>query len=274
MVPPTNLFELCGSVEAGQLRNTVDEFCRVLCEVDLRLTRDLQEAHIQRLYPAPISFCEKTYTSYVDAVRTIGLKLFEEAMLSLIRELDDGIYLLVPEVMKYPECVDIYADQMAVQWRRIGGVLGENKTDTALLAVLLKKEQLQVEKLVADSRVRTTPNAADSESAKGESNDPTHLHSSDFRSATWDGVDYEFTTNQAACVKVLWEAFEDGIGSMGEVEILDRAGLESDRLDNVFRIKIKGTSRNEPHNAWNHMIVKGGTSGTYRLNAESKLPRK
>ena len=156
-VPPASLFEMCDSVVAGQLRNTVDEFCRVLCEVDLRLTRDLQEAHIQQLHPTPISFCGKTYTSYADAVRTIGRRLFKEGMLSLIRELDDGIYLSLPGQMEYPKCVDIYANQMAVQWLRIRRVLGENKTDTTLLAVLLKKERLQVEKLVFDSQSKTRP---------------------------------------------------------------------------------------------------------------------
>lgn len=156
-VPPANLFEMDDNVVAGQLRSTVDEFYRVLCEVDRRLTRDLQEAHIQRLYPAPISFCGKTYTSYADAVRTIGLKLFEEAMLSLIRELNDGIYVLFPEIFELPGCVDMYAHHMAVQWRRIGSVLGANETDTTSLAKLLTKERLQVETLVYDSQTKTRP---------------------------------------------------------------------------------------------------------------------
>jgi hypothetical protein len=84
-------------------------------------------------------------------------------------------------------------------------------------------------------------------------------HSEDFRSVTWDGQDYAFTSTQAACVKVLWEAWDRRTPEVGGQTVLDKAECEGKRLPDVFR----------GHAAWGRMIVPGSTKGSYRLHGES-----
>lgn len=85
-------------------------------------------------------------------------------------------------------------------------------------------------------------------------------HSDDFRSVRWFGTDYIFTATQAACVQVLWEAWEKGVSAMSQTAILDLAGSTTDRLISVFG---KGK-----HPAWDSMIV-CANKGSYRLNPPS-----
>jgi nitroimidazol reductase NimA-like FMN-containing flavoprotein (pyridoxamine 5'-phosphate oxidase superfamily) len=80
-------------------------------------------------------------------------------------------------------------------------------------------------------------------------------HSLDYHSVVWFGRQYEFTANQAACVAVLWQAWENRTPVVGAQTILVEAGLETARLDIVFR----------KHPAWNTMIVRGDRRGNYRL---------
>lgn len=84
---------------------------------------------------------------------------------------------------------------------------------------------------------------------------PDKRHSDDFRSVHWHGIDYSFTATQAACVRVLWEAMENGTPEVGKDTILEKAGSETSRLDDIFR--------NSP--AWGTMIVSGSRRGTKRL---------
>ncbi len=70
-------------------------------------------------------------------------------------------------------------------------------------------------------------------------------HSPDFASVFWYGQQFEFTTNQAACVKVLWEAWENKTPTLSGPEILEQARISQERLDKVFR----------GHPAWRTMIV-------------------
>jgi hypothetical protein len=60
-------------------------------------------------------------------------------------------------------------------------------------------------------------------------------HSSDFRSVRWFGADYTFTPTQAAVVRQLWEAWEDGTPALGQETLLEGAGSTGDRLRDVFR---------------------------------------
>lgn len=78
-------------------------------------------------------------------------------------------------------------------------------------------------------------------------------HSVDFASVNWFGTLHAFSTNQAACVRVLWEAWENRTPILAESTIQDAAGVESE-LRHVFR--------NNP--AWNTMIV-SPSKGRYRL---------
>jgi hypothetical protein len=79
-------------------------------------------------------------------------------------------------------------------------------------------------------------------------------HSPDFRSVHWYGGDFTFTPTQAACVGVLWEAWENGTPNVSLDYLLERAGSEGKRLSDLFK-----------HNpAWKTMIVTV-KKGTYRL---------
>lgn len=80
-------------------------------------------------------------------------------------------------------------------------------------------------------------------------------HSSDFRSVQWHGVDYTFTATQAAIVKQLWEAYENGTPDVGGDTLLVNAESDTRRMADVFK----------KHPAWGSMIVEGSTKGTYRL---------
>src|SRR5262249_30325833 len=86
---------------------------------------------------------------------------------------------------------------------------------------------------------------------------PPTRHSPDFRSVCWFGTTYHFTPGQAACVKVLWQAWERGIPEVGQDAVLEEAEVDSERLVYLF----KG------HPAWKAMIVRGGTRGSYCLAA-------
>jgi hypothetical protein len=71
----------------------------------------------------------------------------------------------------------------------------------------------------------------------------------------WFGTPYEFTAQQAACIKVLWEARDNGTPTLGDATILEAADSDAERLGLVFR----------DHPAWGTMIVEGSTRGTHRL---------
>jgi hypothetical protein len=80
-------------------------------------------------------------------------------------------------------------------------------------------------------------------------------HSIDFHSVVWNGHTYEFTPAQAACVAILFQAWKNRTPVVGGQAILVEAGLESKRLDQIFR----------GHPAWGEMIVPGSRRGNYRL---------
>jgi hypothetical protein len=80
-------------------------------------------------------------------------------------------------------------------------------------------------------------------------------HSADFRSVHWFGNNFSFTANQAACIEVLWEAWENKTPEVGDATVLERAGIDAGRLAVVFR----------GHAAWNSMIRPGQSKGTHRL---------
>jgi hypothetical protein len=60
-------------------------------------------------------------------------------------------------------------------------------------------------------------------------------HCKDFRFVHWFGTDYTFTPTQAAVVRQLWEAWEDGTPGLGQETLLEGAGSTGDRLRDVFR---------------------------------------
>jgi hypothetical protein len=102
------------------------------------------------------------------------------------------------------------------------------------------------------------------EQPKGEQPRPAVCHSEDFRGARWYGTDYTFTPYQAACVKVLWAAWESGSPVLSQSTILDRAGSDGSKLRDVFD---KGK-----HPAWETMIVAAERKGAYRLAEPAARP--
>jgi hypothetical protein len=84
---------------------------------------------------------------------------------------------------------------------------------------------------------------------------PAAVHSPDFRCVNWFGEQYSFTGNQAAAVKLLWEAWQSGAPDVGGETLIQAADASTQRIDVVFR----GNA------AWGAMIVQGGTRGSYRL---------
>ncbi|HEY7315215.1 MAG TPA: hypothetical protein VH643_38135 [Gemmataceae bacterium] len=80
-------------------------------------------------------------------------------------------------------------------------------------------------------------------------------HSEDFRWVKWFGTVFTFTPVQAACVRVLWEAWQHQTPEVGQETILMKAGAESKRLSDIFK----------RHAAWRTMIVPGSTRGAYML---------
>jgi hypothetical protein len=87
---------------------------------------------------------------------------------------------------------------------------------------------------------------------------PGVAHSDDFRSVNWFGATYEFTPNQAACVKVLWEHWKRGTPVVGDESLLQAVDPEAPprKLGDVFRSSM----------AWGTMIVAGDNKGTHRLS--------
>lgn len=81
----------------------------------------------------------------------------------------------------------------------------------------------------------------------------------DGRSVWWPErtAGFEFTTTQAACFMVLYEAWCAKTPAVGEIEILDRAGSSGSRLRDVFD---KGN-----HPAWGDLIITA-TKGSFKLS--------
>jgi hypothetical protein len=86
-------------------------------------------------------------------------------------------------------------------------------------------------------------------------------HSTDFRACTVHGEEYAFSPGQAATVRVLWEAHDAGSPELGQETVLDRAGLESSQLRDVF--KGRGGAM---HPAWGALIIQGRSKGAFRLD--------
>lgn len=115
---------------------------------------------------------------------------------------------------------------------------------------------------IREARAKLT--GAEGEAGRG---DPNKRHSADFRSVHWHGTDYSFTALQAACVKELWGAMENGTPEVGMGTILEITDSATSRLVDIFR----GSDPNKRHPAWGTLIVDGTTKGTKRLACPPKI---
>jgi PAS domain S-box-containing protein len=87
-------------------------------------------------------------------------------------------------------------------------------------------------------------------------NEPSARHSEDYRSVCWFGEEYVFSPNQAACVRVLWEAWNNQTPYLADGTVLVKAGVgDKQRLRDVFK----------KHSAWGTMIVQGPQRDTHFL---------
>ena len=84
--------------------------------------------------------------------------------------------------------------------------------------------------------------------------------SPDFREVVWFGVRHGFSATQAACVKVLWEAWENGPPDVSEQRVLEEADYGGKRMVDLFK----------RHAAWGKMIVAGHSKGSRRLDNPRK----
>jgi hypothetical protein len=107
------------------------------------------------------------------------------------------------------------------------------------------------------------PSPAAKPSASVPETDKPVRHSEDFTFLHWYGTDYNFTKTQAACVKALYEAWENKTPVLTEETILEKAGSCGNRLRDVFKTKDR------MHPAWNTMIVSTG-KGRFQLKEPEK----
>lgn len=82
------------------------------------------------------------------------------------------------------------------------------------------------------------------------------IHGPDFRSATWKEEQYSFTPMQAQIIEILYSAFQSGTPEVSKDYILVELNSPAQRLRDVFK----------KHPAWDRLVIKGSTKGTYRLN--------
>lgn len=79
-------------------------------------------------------------------------------------------------------------------------------------------------------------------------------HSIDFRSAHWYGTAYSFTANQAAAIRVLWDAWQNETPEVSGETLLEATACEAEEVRHLFR----------DHPAWGTMIA-SPRRGVYRL---------
>jgi len=139
-------------------------------------------------------------------------------------------------------------------------VVNPGTDDAAAKAAVLRlmAASMQEDSTGNDSANRESARKADGSTETVEATS----HSDDFHTVVWFGSTYNFTTTQAACVKQMWENWNNKLQGEHEVNILEKAGSAGSRLRDVFR-GPKGT-----HSAWKTMIVSFG-KGVFGLKAEN-----
>jgi hypothetical protein len=152
----------------------------------------------------------------------------------------------VPLSLQFPACIEIVQNYFG----RVPDI------DVPALLQPLRTETLSAAARIVEADTKGAETAIGGGAELNKTLLPAR-HSADFRSVHWYGKDYTFTPTQAACVKLLWGANENGTPELGQDTILLHPTVEAgaSRLRDVF----KG------HPAWDLLIVKGTTQGAYRL---------
>ncbi len=168
------------------------------------------------------------------------------------QEIPAGLYHEVPLVLAHEAFLrmgDPSPWKMASAPATVGEFLGCDIPSTALTALVELIENEHVEYFYV----------AGNNAGQGADENREAKHSTDYHSVLWYGTEYKFTNTQAACVKVLWEAWEQGTPDVGQAAILEEVDSDRRRLSDVFG---RGKKR---HPAWGTMIQPGATKGTFRL---------
>jgi hypothetical protein len=91
--------------------------------------------------------------------------------------------------------------------------------------------------------------------------DSAATHGPGFRDVTWCGTKHIFTPKQAACIRVLWEAWEQGNPWVADGTVLEKASVgDKQRLRDVFK----------DHAAWTTMIAQGPQQDLHGLQEISE----
>lgn len=177
----------------------------------------------------------------------ITVEVKQEGLLSEISENLD--YILEELQQHMPNVVDLIKERRKKLTVRATGFLWHRSlfipkdNATTLVNTLRHVAEMARAELTAEKPTETE-----------RKTEPTR-HSIDFRSVHWFGNDYNFTPNQAAAVKILWAAWENGTPDIGGDTLATNVESESRRARDIF----KG------HPAFGSMIKAGQTKGTYRL---------
>lgn len=222
-----------------------------------------------------------TIVGLLDGVRSLR-KLWQEAKqppevwhlsMCLLRDLNEDAAILdaaVPNnTLPIPDDV-MLASEAALPWKFDEFLRGEFQRFHAALFAIERKAVLIRDSQPPQATAAANPSKVTTKATKAlppHAPPEPYVFSQDFRSGTWFGVEYSFTAQQAAAVRVLLAAFENGTPEVGGDTICLAIDEESppNKLADVFRAKGKF------HPAWNVMIVAGGTKGSYRLAAPENL---
>ncbi len=200
-----------------------------------------------------------------------AVKLLQEATKGQTIAAHLRTFSLTPELQRFVEWLPFICDELCPppsdestlisQYYEPPG--GCSRDDYKATPWLFNKRPVDIPETPDDGRTKgdepaSTSPAAPSSDAKPVDEVNDARHSIDFASVNWFGTPYTFTTNQAACVRVLWEAWKNKTPVLGGLTIIDAAGVDrsDERFDLVFR----------DNPAWGTMIV-SPSKGRYCLKA-------
>jgi len=86
------------------------------------------------------------------------------------------------------------------------------------------------------------------------------FHSPDYASVTWKGNQYTFSPLQAAAIKYLHEAYQNGTPDCNQASLLVEIGSNSNQVWHVFKDKKQGQK------AWNDGLIISTRKGIFRIN--------
>lgn len=181
-----------------------------------------------------------------------------DAILVFSERLLNGLLWYIGSVSnrQRPILTAVDVEKIEQRWALIAQQMGGKDIVTTANEAVNEVLKLLMDESLGAQRLRHTRSTEVSATGEAECS-----HSPDFRSIIWFGKSFTFTSNQAACVKILWENYERGTPDVSGATLLEAADIQQDRFDKVFR----------DNNAWRTVIVSGKRKGTYRLATPSEI---